>query len=190
MLARILILATLICVPLRAQALEFVKCPRFAESFSAIEPISDERIIGIFAEVHARTGFTKQKFALCTSTEFNPGMIALSDDDLEIAIILPRNVALFSDKVIRGLMGHELGHVPRLYQSRSQQLEVEVDSVAVQWVGKESVVLALHMMVRNIKRLPWWLRDIGELSLKDRLKALEFGPEPNLLFAKIGRNPW
>lgn len=172
-------LVALLCLTSPSEAREFVKCPRYSEIFTTIRPVADERLIGIFHDVLGRTGYTKYIFALCESDSFSPGMMPLSDDDLTVAIILPRIITRFSDIVIKGVIAHELGHVPRLGQKTTQQLEREVDAVAIRWVGKEALVLSLRMMLNNIERLPWWMQDIGELSLKDRLKILEFVPAPN-----------
>ncbi len=187
---KLVLLFVLLCAPFPGVALEFMKCPQISEHFKHLRPITDERIIGIFSQVHARTGFAGLKFALCESEEFNPGNIEISEADREYAVILPRVIARFSDAVIRGLVAHELGHIPRLNEKTTQRLEREIDAVAVQWVGKDAVGLAIRMMLNNIERLPWWHQDIGELSLKDRLKALEFGPPPkHILLKPIGRRP-
>lgn len=168
----------LLLYPAQSMALEFTKCPKISEHFSDIRPVTDERIIGIFADVYRLTKFSGYRFALCTTREFLPGMATSPADPKAFSIMLPRIIGRFSDQTIRGILAHELGHIPFMDMTTSQRLERRIDAIAAQWVGSNAIELALRTMMSNLERLPRWDQELAELSLADRLRIVYFLPPP------------
>ena len=170
----ILLALTFLCVVTVAHA-GFAPCPEKIEFYKQVRESNDERVSGIFVEVIGKSGITDKKFALCESDEFIPGIFPISRNLDTFALVLPKAISIFSDDEITGLIAHEIAHTKKPFLNGGKTVELMTDLQAAEWVGSETIVMALRATLRHINRFPKWQQDLGRHSLQYRINALVYG---------------
>lgn len=172
------LLVALLCAATPCEA-GYIPCPTehsfYRPYYKRVRESNDERVSALFAEVVTRAAMTDKKFALCESDEFSPGIFPLTKALDRFALVVPKGIGRFSDKVILGLIAHEIGHTKRMSMTGGKTEELQADLQAVDWVGSDPVLEMLHAMYKNIHRFPKWQQDFGRYLLRYRINALVYG---------------
>ncbi len=135
---------------------------------------TDERVREIFSQVVQRTGFNTHTFALCETDFFTPTIHPIPElYGRGFAVLLPPYVTTFSDSAVRGLFGHEFGHVslPMGVEVNFQR-EVDSDTNALQWVSKDDLIHKLRALWAFIPRFPKVDQDVVRHLIEYRLLIL------------------
>lgn len=144
-----------------------------------------KRFHRVFAEVIHAFRFDISDFALCTDTTATmPGARWVYVGNKRITLFrLPRFAEDLSDLALRGLLGHEVGHVKVGFRPYSIAYEKQVDLVTAEKVGFDAVMQCHREMIELLYLAnPQMFAMLGTREgIEDRMRALtESRTKPDL----------
>jgi hypothetical protein len=143
-----------------------------------VQEHKDERMRGLFRDVLAKAHLPAYSIALCSFDSFTPMILPIPRmEGYGFAVMLPQYVEQFSDAAVRGLIGHELGHVGHpMMGTMDFAIEIDADRRAAIWVGRNAVAVMLRTLHDNLYRFPLMSYDVVQLQIEYRLCVLNGEP--------------